>query len=118
MTATEAEARLSTHWAWVIYRGVVAFLFGLLAFARPAAATLTLVLAFGGYAFVGGVAAIATALRPDRARGTRDLLLLDGLVGVSVAALSLRWPERVAVTSAWIVGAWAVATGALELANA
>jgi uncharacterized membrane protein HdeD (DUF308 family) len=116
MTATEAESRLSTHWAWVMYRGVVAVLFGLLAFARPAAASLTLVLLFGAYAFGGGIAAIATALRRDRSN--RDILVLDGVVGVGVAILSLFWPARVTLTAVWIVGAWAIATGAMEIANA
>jgi uncharacterized membrane protein HdeD (DUF308 family) len=122
MTATEAEARLSTHWAWVLYRGVVAVLFGLLAFARPSAASLALVLAFGAYAFGGGVAGVLTALRRDRDRGlgreNRDILLLDGAVGVGLAVQSLRWPEPLPLSVVWIVGAWALAAGAMEVANA
>jgi len=122
MTATEAEARLSTHWAWVLFRGVVAMLFGLLAFARPSATSLMLVLAFGAYAFGGGIAGVLTALRrdPDRGLGqeNRDILLLDGAVGVGLAVQSLRWPDPLPLSVVWIVGAWAIATGAMELANA
>jgi uncharacterized membrane protein HdeD (DUF308 family) len=117
MTATEAEKRLSTHWAWLVYRGIVAVLFGLIAFARPAAASLTLVLLFGAYAFAGGVTAIGTALRRDRG-ANRDTLLLDGIVGIGVAVLSLFWPARLTLTAVWVVGAWAIATGVMELANA
>jgi uncharacterized membrane protein HdeD (DUF308 family) len=118
MTATEAESRLSSHWAWVMYRGVVAFLFGLLAFARPGAASLMLVLLFGAYAFGGGLAAIVTAMRRQRGRTNRDVLLLDGVVGVGLAVLSMLWPARPSITAVWIVGAWSLATGGMELANA
>jgi uncharacterized membrane protein HdeD (DUF308 family) len=118
MTATEAESRLSTHWAWVLFRGVVAVLFGLLAFARPAAGSLMLILLFGAYAFGGGVAAVVTALRRDRRRDNRDILLLDGVVGVGLAIVSMLWPARLTFTIVWVVGAWAIATGAIELASA
>jgi uncharacterized membrane protein HdeD (DUF308 family) len=118
MTATEAETRLSTHWAWVLFRGVVAVLFGLLAFARPAATSLMLVLLFGAYAFGGGVAAFVTALRHDRTRENRDILLLDGVVGVGLAVLSLYWPARPTLALVWVMGAWAIATGVVELTNA
>ncbi|HVU51554.1 MAG TPA: DUF308 domain-containing protein [Polyangia bacterium] len=122
MTATEAESRLSTHWAWVLFRGVVAVLFGRLAFPRPSATNLTLVLAFGAYAFGGGVTAVVTALRRvrDRTRGreSRDDLLLDGAVGVGLAAQALFWPTPLPIAIVWVVGAWAIASGAMELANA
>jgi uncharacterized membrane protein HdeD (DUF308 family) len=118
MTASEAESRLSTQWAWVVYRGVVAVLFGLIAFARPAAASLMLVLLFGAYAFGGGVAAVITALRRDRDGTRRDVLLLDGVVGIGVAFISFLWPGRMTITAVWVVGAWALATGAMEVADA
>jgi uncharacterized membrane protein HdeD (DUF308 family) len=118
MTASEAEARLSNQWAWVVYRGVVAVLFGLVAFARPAPTSLALVLIFGVYAFCGGFAAIVTALRRTRDGASRDILLLDGVVGIGVALLSFLWPARPSITSVWTVGGWAIATGAIELANA
>jgi uncharacterized membrane protein HdeD (DUF308 family) len=110
--------RLESHWIWVVYRGVVTTLFGLLAFARPAASTLALILALGAYAFVGGFAAIGTAARRDRAGASRDMLLLDGIMGIALAFVALWWPTPITVTLAWVVGAWAIATGAMELVNA
>ena len=118
MTASEEESRLANQWAWVVFRGIVAVLFGLITFARPGATSLTLVLLFGGYAFSGGVAAIVTTFRRGRTTSHRDILMLDGLMGVVVAFFSLFWPARVPITFAWVFGAWAIATGAMELANA
>jgi uncharacterized membrane protein HdeD (DUF308 family) len=115
MTATEAEARLSTRWAWVIYRGVVAVLFGLLAFVRASAASLMLVLVFGAYSFAGGIAAVVTSLRQGPFGESRDLLLLDGAVGLCVATLSLFWPLRLPIVAEWIVGGWAIVMGAIEI---
>ena len=118
MTASEEESRLSNQWVWVVFRGVVGVLFGLITFARLSAASLALVLVFGGYAFSGGVAAIATSLRRVRTGSNRDILLLDGVMGVAVAFFSWFWPARTPITFVWVVGAWAIATGGMELANA
>jgi uncharacterized membrane protein HdeD (DUF308 family) len=117
MTATEAESRLSTHWAWVLFRGVVAVLFGLVAYARPSATSLMLILVFGAYAFGGGIAAVTAVLRRgrNRTRENRDILLLDGAVGVGLATQSLFWPTPLPTSVVWVVGGWAIVTGAMEL---
>ena len=109
---------LASHGAWVAYRGVVAVLFGLLAFARPGAGTLTLVLLFGVYTFAGGCAALFTAARHRRTRAGQDLLVLDALMGIVLSYFSLIWPARMSITIVWIFGAWAIATGVVEIANA
>jgi uncharacterized membrane protein HdeD (DUF308 family) len=77
-----------------------------------------LILVFGAYAFGGGIAAVVTAVRPSRTRESRDILLLDGVVGVGLALLSLLWPARPTIAVVWVVGGWAVATGAMEVAAA
>jgi uncharacterized membrane protein HdeD (DUF308 family) len=114
----QRERGLVSHWPWLVFRGVIAMLFGLVAFVRLGPTGLALILAFGAYAFVGGCAALATAGRRDRPKAGHDTLVLDGVMGIAVALLSLTWPARVAVTLVWVVGAWAIATGVVELGNA
>jgi uncharacterized membrane protein HdeD (DUF308 family) len=111
-------ASIADDWIWVVFRGLVIVLFGLLAFARPSATTLALVLALGTYVFAGGAAAVATSLLRGRAGARGDVLLLDGLMGVGIAIVSLLWPARVTITFVWVFGAWAIATGAMELTHA
>jgi uncharacterized membrane protein HdeD (DUF308 family) len=109
---------LSSRWGWVVFRGVVAILFGLVAFSRPGATTLSLVLLFGVYAFVGGIAAILAALRRGRAGSNWGALLVDGLLGVAAAIVAVVWPAATAVAFLWLIGAWAIITGALEIVSA
>ena len=60
MLLEKEELGIASRWGWVVLRGVVAILFGLLAFSHPGAITLGLILTFGAYAFIGGVSAIVT----------------------------------------------------------
>jgi uncharacterized membrane protein HdeD (DUF308 family) len=101
-----------------VFRGVVAILFGLVAFGRPGALTLGLVLLFGAYAFVGGMSAIIAAARRGRAGSSWKMLFLDGVLGVAVAVFAVLWPARAAVTFVWVIAAWAVVSGLLEIASA
>ena len=118
MLASEEGFGLASKWGWVVLRGVVAVLFGVLAFARPGPLTMGIVLLFGAYAFVGGIAAIVAAARRGRAGSSWGMLLFDGLLGIAVAVFALLWPARMAITFVWVIGAWAVISGALEVASA
>src|SRR5262245_11838682 len=117
MTARD-EFGLSSRWGWVVARGVVAILFGLIALARPGAMTLSLVLLFGAYAIIGGIAAVIGAAERGRAGYSWGMLLLDGLLGIAVGVLALLAPATMALAFVWVVGIWAVVTGVLEIASA
>jgi uncharacterized membrane protein HdeD (DUF308 family) len=112
------DFELGSRWGWVVARGVVAILFGLLAFARPAAMTLTLVMLFAAYAFAGGVMAIITAARRGRAGSSWSMLLLDGVLGIAVAVAAILWPASMAVAFIWVIGVWALVSGLLEIGTA
>jgi uncharacterized membrane protein HdeD (DUF308 family) len=114
----EEELGIASKWGWVVLRGVVAILFGLLAFSHPGAITLGLVLLFGAYAFISGVAAIVSAARRERAGASWGALLAEGILGVAVAVIAVLWPASAALAFVWVIGAWAIMTGALEIATA
>ena len=54
---------LAHNWGWVALRGVVAIIFGVIAFFEPQSAFAALVLLFGAYAFVDGVFALIALFR-------------------------------------------------------
>ena len=62
---------LASRWGWVVFRGVIGVLFGVIAFARPGAMALSMVLVFGCFAFAGGIATVIAAARGGRAGSTR-----------------------------------------------
>src|SRR5882672_890272 len=118
MMTTRDELGLASRWGWVVARGVVAILFGLLALARPGAMSLSLVLLFGAYAIVGGIAALVGAAERGREGYRWGMLLLDGLLGIAVGVLALLAPATMALAFVWVVGIWALVTGGLEIAGA
>jgi len=118
MLLEKEELGIASRWGWIVLRGVVAILFGLLAFSHPGAMTLGLILTFGAYAFIGGVASIISAARRERAGASWGALLVEGLLGIAVAVMAVLWPATAALAFVWVIGAWAVITGALEIVTA
>ncbi|HVX96568.1 MAG TPA: HdeD family acid-resistance protein [Polyangia bacterium] len=118
VTSRGDEIGLASRWGWVVLRGVVAIVFGLLAFARPGAMTLSLVMLFAAYAFVGGIATIISAAQRGRAGQSWGMLMLDGVLGIAVAVVAVLWPASTAMAFVWVLGIWAILSGALELGSA
>jgi uncharacterized membrane protein HdeD (DUF308 family) len=118
MLLEKEELSIASRWGWVVLRGVVAILFGLLAFSHPGAITLGLILTFGAYAFIGGISAIVSAARRERAGASWGALLAEGLLGIAVAVMAVLWPATSALAFIWVIGFWAVVTGVLEIATA
>src|SRR5215211_1060551 len=86
------SAVLAQNWWAIAIRGVLAILFGLIAFFMPAATMLSLVLVFAAYSFVDGVFAIVAAVRSAR-RGERwGMLVLEGVIGIVIGVLAVAWP--------------------------
>lgn len=111
-------AALSGNWSMVALRGVAAIIFGVLALALPGITLLALVLLFGGYAIVDGVLNIIAAVRGRRGRGPWWLLLIEGLVSIAAGIAAFLLPGLTALVLVYIIGAWAIITGVLEVVAA
>ena len=107
----------SRRWRWwtIALRGAVAILFGILAMARPGAAFLSLVLLFGIYAIVDGVLVLVLASRPVEPRGA---LIARGLASIAAGVIAWVWPGITAFVLLIVIAAWAIVSGALEIAMA
>lgn len=106
-----------TRYWWVLaLRGAFAVLFGVLAFAWPGVTLSALVLLFGAYALVDGVFALVHAAAGGA--GVRWPLALEGLVGVLAGLGTLAWPEITALALLYLIAAWAIVTGLLEVVGA
>ena len=111
-------ASLTKNWWLVVLRGVLAVLFGLTAFLWPGLTGLVLVLLFGVYALSDGVVAMATGLTHVKDTPRWWVFLLEGLIGIGAGIAAVIWPETVAVALIALIAAWAVLTGAFEIAAA
>jgi uncharacterized membrane protein HdeD (DUF308 family) len=109
---------LSRNWWVVLLRGLAGILFGIITFFAPGITLAALVLVFGAYAFVDGVLTLVSAIRR---RSTTDrwwILVLEGIAGILVGIATLFVPGITALVLLYLIAAWALVTGVLELAAA
>lgn len=104
---------IGKNWWVLLIRGILAILFGILAFALPGATLLTLVLIYGIYALADGIAAIVVGART---RGWTFILM--GALGIIVGILTFVYPGITAVVLLYLVAAWAIVRGIFEIAAA
>jgi len=95
-------------------RGIVALLFGVVALFLPGTALLALVIAFGAYAFIDGVFALAAALTRRRRNG-RGWLAVEGIAGIIAGGIAFVQPGLTMVALISIVAVWALLTGVLKI---
>jgi uncharacterized membrane protein HdeD (DUF308 family) len=108
---------LARNWWVVLLRGIAGIVFGILTFFSPEISLAALVLVFGAYSFADGVLAIISAIR-GRENDRWWVLLLEGLAGVAAGVITLFWPGITALALLYVIAAWALVTGGLEIAAA
>ncbi|MHA6890429.1 HdeD family acid-resistance protein [Ralstonia pseudosolanacearum] len=106
---------LSKLWWVLALRGLCAIVIGIGAFVVPTATLAVLILVFGAYALVEGALLLVTALGNHRATPDRWPLLLQGLLGVAVGALTLFSPAVTALALLFYIAAWLLAHGVLQI---
>jgi len=109
---------LARNWWAVLLRGVAGIVFGIATFFAPVISLAALVLLFGAYALVDGVLALVSALRNRTTNEGWWVLLLEGIVGVVAGVVTFVWPGITALALLYVIAAWALVTGALEIAAA
>lgn len=109
---------LARNWWAIAIRGIAAILFGLCAFFIPGAALWALVILFGAYSLVDGVFAIVAAVRAAQAHERWAQLLIMGVFGVIIAAITWFAPNITALALLYVIAAWAIVTGVLEVVAA
>ena len=99
-------------------RGLAAVLFGAAALVRPGLALEVLVLLFGAYALTDGLFALAAGLWAARAEQRWWPFMLVGILGIVTGVVAVAQPAAVALTFVFLIGAWAILTGVLEIVAA
>jgi uncharacterized membrane protein HdeD (DUF308 family) len=106
---------LVQNWWAFVARGVLAILFGLIAFFAPGATMLSLVLLFAIYTFADGIFAIISAVRAARKGEHWGALTVEGVVDILAGIVAVAMPGLTVVVFVALVAAWAVITGGLML---
>ena len=113
MITISMATALSRKWWLLLIRGILAVLFGFMAFAWPTLTLVTLVLLYGAYAFVDGLTAIWVGAS-SRAWG----VLLFGILGVIVGIYTFFYPGVTVIALLYLIAAWALVRGILEIVTA
>jgi uncharacterized membrane protein HdeD (DUF308 family) len=119
MTAPDVvEGILSGLWWAIALRAAAAILLGVIAIFMPGPTLAAIVIVFGIYAIVDGILAIIAAVRGFRRKERWWPMLLEGLVGIVAGAIAIFLPGIGALALTYLVAAWALVTGAFEIAAA
>ncbi|ALA58427.1 conserved membrane protein of unknown function [Nitrospira moscoviensis] len=109
---------LAAHWWAVAVRGLVGILVGVVAFFLPIPTLIALVYLFGAYALLDGLFNLVAAWRRTGSRRPWWALVLSGVAGIAAAAVSFVWPGITALALVYVIAAWALITGGLQIAAA
>ena len=109
---------LTVNWWSVLIRGLLAILIGVIALALPGVTLAAFVVLFGAYAFVDGILSIIGAMRAVAARERWGALLVEGVIGIAAGVMTILWPAITALTLIYVIAAWAILTGVMEIAAA
>lgn len=109
---------LATNWWALTIRGLVAILFGVFTFFQPGITLTALALLFGAYALLDGVFNIFSAIRGGPEHEKWWVLLLEGVVSLGAAAVTILWPGITVLALIYVLAAWCMITGLLEIVAA
>lgn len=109
---------LAKYWWVFALRGALAVLFGIMTVFLPGLTLAALVLLFGSYAIIEGGFNVVSALRRRKDERLWWVLLLEGLVSIAAGVVTFVLPILSALALIYVIAAWAIVTGILELVGA
>ncbi|HEV2664885.1 MAG TPA: HdeD family acid-resistance protein [Blastocatellia bacterium] len=110
---------MTQNWWAIALRGLVAVLFGIVAFMWPGITLWLLVAIFGAYALFNGIFTVIEAFSRDVTRERWRPLLFEGVVGALIGVVTLIiGPWLTAMGLLYLIAFWAIVTGVFEIITA
>lgn len=108
---------LARNWWALLVRGIIAILFGILAFTWPGMTLAVLVLLYGSYVAIDGVFALVGAFRGGNVP-RRWWLAAVGVLSLLAAFATFAFPGLTAFILILFIGSWALLRGIMEIVGA
>lgn len=105
---------LAKKWWVLVLRGVLAILFGVVAFLWPGITAAWFILLFGAYALLDGVSHLVGAFR-GAPGASRLWLVVGGIVSIFAAIVVFARPALSGLFLFYLVATWAVAVGVAQI---
>lgn len=113
------DTKMVSRMEWsLIVRGVLAIVFGIIAFIYTGQTLLALVYFFGAFALLSGLLEIIAAVGAGQLQLRWGWLVFTGLIGIAAGVVSFVWPNITALVLVYIIAAWALVSGVAEIAFA
>lgn len=110
---------ITREWWVFLVRGIAAILFGVMALVWPGPTLLVLVIMFGAYVLVDGVALLVALIRGDAlARRHAWAVGIMGVLGIVAGIVTFLWPDATALSLLYVVAFWAIAMGVFQMITA
>jgi len=106
------------YWLLILFRGIIALLFGIMALISVEFTLLFLVYLFGAYVLIDGILAIIVSLQERKSSRAWLLVFLIGIVGIVIGVLSFIHPGNVALLIFYLVALWLIIEGAFNVISA
>lgn len=108
-----------THnWWSLVLRGLLAVIFGVVAFIMPGVTWTALVFVWGAYAITDGIFSMIAGFRAPSGYKRWWLMLISGVLGVLAGVTAFLLPVLTGLFLILLMAGWAVATGVLEIVAA
>jgi uncharacterized membrane protein HdeD (DUF308 family) len=102
-------------WWLLLLRGLLAAVVGVLAIIWPGLTVFALVILFGAYALVDGISSVFAAIARRNETDREWALVLEGILGIIAGIVTFVWPDITTLALLYIIAAWAILTGVVEL---
>ena len=109
---------LTATWKMLLLRGLIATVFGIVLIAWPDTTIVVLVVLWGIWALVDGIALAAQIFRSPGRTGQKVLVAVLALVAILAGLIAITRPGLAASAVTWFIGIWLLVRGLFELVGA
>ena len=106
---------LAKWWWTLVVRGVIAIVFGLLAFVAPPFGIAMLVALFAAWALIDGVGSLIAGFRTRGQDRSWWIEILEGVVSIAAGIVALVMPGFAAEVLVLLIAVWSIVTGVIEI---
>ena len=109
---------LARKWWVLLLNGICAIVFGIIAFTHPGITLLALAIIFGIYCLADGITMLIVSINRGRQGESWGQMLFRGIISILAGCVALFWPAITAIALLFVIAAWAIVLGLMEIFGA